>query len=207
MGFLFSFVSFIFLSVPAFASCDFQITKTMIPIGQKTYHENLCLKEYFALRDMAFQSLTESPQGLLLLVYDPMTIDFDDMILFKTKDSFLGGEPGRIILLRRFYKEFLRSLKNTFGKCKLQVFSEKKLVGVDDFKVSKRLEADLVGTRLMLTKDDVKDPHWQLLCPNEKGEMSITKSGKYFYIFIDIIENNGNVKLVDHLAKFLFALR
>lgn len=191
------------------ADCEFVVTKTMIPIDKKTSHQNLCLRDYMINRDLAFHSLSETQQGSIIFVKNDKTMQFDDMLLFELPKQ--NGKPlenqGRLELVKLILGSFFSELKNSYGSCELKLYSDSKELTLADFKESARDADGQPGTRLMLRKDDVANPRWELICPLESGDKEVVKSGDYFFIFVDVYENTGeNEKLKGHLSRFLFSL-
>lgn len=199
---------FLFLGLFAFISqagaCDFNIVKSVIPLEQKTEFSELCLNTYFEKRDLAFQSLSEET---VQIVPDAETLVFDDMVLFESNKTLPLEEQGRLELIEQIFNQYISNLKAYNGKCELQMFSGEQRLTISDFLILQRSEADQPGTRRQLTKDDVASPNWKLLCPNKDGQPYVLKSGKYFFVFIDVYENKTISSTKAHFSKFLFSFR
>ena len=198
---------FVFLLLIFFAkseACNFNVMKTMIPLEQKTEFSDLCLNDYFQKRDLAFQSLID---GTIQMKPDAETLVFDDMILFETTRTLPLEEKGRLELIEQIFIQYTSNLKAYNGKCELQMYSGEQKISLNDFLILQRTEGGQPGTRRQLTKDDVVSPGWKLLCPNKDGQLYTLKSGKYFFVFIDVYENKTLSATKTHLAKFLFSFR
>lgn len=189
-------------------ACDFEITKTELPLENKVRHENLCLENYFEKRDLGRFSLGEDHRtGAPVIFRDTANSSFGEMYLFKTNSDDLLGIQGRLALAKKVYANYMNSLRNDFGACKLEIRSGDRLLSIEDFIPSERNEAEQPGSRLMLTKDDVKSPHWKLLCADANGKEKIEKEGDYFFIFVDIYDNISPGTLQNNLGKYLFSFR
>lgn len=189
------------------AACDFVIKKTVYPLYNQTEHEGVCLEDYFLSRDLAFHSF-DRLTNTALLSPNAIDINFDDMLLFELpkKSGTPLDERGRLGLVEQILGQFFESLKNNYGACYLRLYEGSQLLSLRDFKKSARDAGGQPGTRLMLTKDDVKDPSWEMVCPSQKGPLQVAKKGKYFFIFADVHENVSLTTTKTHFAQFLFSL-
>lgn len=186
------------------SACDFNITKSVVPLEQQTEFSNLCLDTYFEKRDLAFQSLSEET---VKFVPDAEALVFDDMVLFETTQPSPLEESGRLVLIEQIFNLYMANLKAYNGQCELQMYSGEQRLSLNDFLVLQRTEGGQPGTRRQLTKDDVANPSWKLLCPNKDGQPYVLKSGKYFFVFIDVYENKTLASTKTHLAKYMFSFR
>jgi hypothetical protein len=198
---------FIFLGFFQSYACDLQIRKTGNPINQQTTHEGLCLDDYFATRDLAFHSINIDSMKFLMSK-SLTTMQYDDMILFDLPPQTPKplGDTGRLTLVKTILSSYFNNLRNEFGACSLSLYDGTNVLTIDDFKLSARDIEGQPGTRLMLTKDDVKNPAWEMTCPTESGAQSVAKSGKYFFIFVDVHENMSISTTTAHYSQFLFSL-
>jgi hypothetical protein len=198
---------FIFLCFLQSSACDLQIRKTANPINQQTEHEGLCLNEYFAIRDLAFHSISVNSM-YFLMSKSPTTMQYDDMILFDLPPHTAKplGESGRLTVVRTILSSYFSHLRNEFGTCTLSLYDGSQKLTIDNFQRFSRDIEGQPGTRLMLTKDDVKDPSWEMTCPTASGASSVAKSGKYFFIFVDVHENLSISTTTTHYSQFLFSL-
>ena len=189
------------------SACYLIIRKTANPINQQTVHENLCLDDYFAKRDLAFHSISINAMQFLMSK-NLSTMHYDDMILFDLPAQTVTplGEAGRLAVVKTILTAYFNNLSNEFGACSLTLFDGTKALTMDDFKLSARNIEGQPGTRLMLTKDDVKNPAWEMSCPTESGAHEVTKSGEYFFIFVDVYENISIATTTTHYSQFLFSL-
>lgn len=193
------------LPLTSFA-CPLEVTKTM--------HANLagpglgCIDEYFSSRNLGQISLGESEHtGKQFIFRDSADMVFDEHILFRLSEQSAPLEQeGRKKIAQEIFQFYLSSLKNDAGKCELQLYSGEKRLGLADFKEFERSLADQPGSRIMLTKEDVAQPSWKLIC-QENGQAKIEKEGKYFFLFVDVYENKTLQNTRDHLAYYLFSLR
>ena len=197
----------IFLGFFQSNACDLQIRKTANPINQQTVHQDLCLDDYFAARDLAFHSISINSMQFLMSK-SPATMQYDDMILFDLplQTTKPLGEAGRLTVVKTILSSYFGSLRNEFGVCTLSLYDGVTALTIDDFKLSARDIEGQPGTRLMLTKDDVKNPFWEMMCPTESGSRYVAKSGKYFFIFADVHENVSISTTTTHYSQFLFSL-
>lgn len=202
---------FIFAASSAQAeSCDLKIFATSMAIEGQTKDLDLCLDQYTEARNIGMYSQSEGFNGKIDLVRDPQYIQFYDMFLFETGTKPLG-ETGRLDLVKSIYASFQKSLKNEFGRCEMKITAGTKAnptprtLTIDDFIFYVREEGGQPGSRLMLTKDDVTAPQWELVCPNGAGGTLVEKSGNYFFVFIDVYENLGTGNLRGHLSQVLFS--
>ncbi len=192
-------------STTAFA-CEIEVTKTM--------HERLagpglgCLETYFESRNLAEISLGENEHnGTPYLFKDPMDMTFDEHILIRLPSiSTPLGKEKRKSVAQSIFRTYLKSLKFNGESCHLQLYSDEKILGLDDFIDFERSLSNQPGSRIMLTKDDVSNPSWKLTCGNLENE-KVVKEGKYFFLFVDLYENTDPLKLKDHLSYYLFSLR
>lgn len=198
---------FIVLSFFQSSACDLQIRKTANPINQQTVHEGLCLDEYFATRDLAFHSISINSMQFLMSK-SPTTLQYDDMILFDLPPETPKplGESGRLAVVKTILSSYFSHLRNEFGSCTLSLYDGTQTLTIDDFKKFPRDIEGQPGTRLILTKDDVKNPSWEMTCPTESGASYVAKSGKYFFIFVDVHENVSISTTTTHYSQFLFSL-
>ncbi len=201
------FIIKLLLSVAHATTCPITVNKTMLPLDHQVYHQDLCINNYFLKRDLAKNSVGEDKNGFAVIVEDKVTLDFDDMLLFSTSLPLPLGETGRLELIGEIYKSYLTSLKSEHGVCELKIFSDKTQLSINDFIKSDREEGGQPGTRLSLTKDDIKNPSWELWCTDKDQKMVLTKQGSYIFVFIDVYENIGTTGLIDHLTQFLLAFR
>lgn len=193
------------LSTHALA-CEIEITKTM--------HDRLagpglgCINQYFESRNLAEISLGENEHnGTPYLFKDPMDMTFDEHILFRLpSNSGPLGKDARKAIAQSIYRSYLSTLKFNGQSCQLQLFAGDNVLGLEDFSDFERSLSDQPGSRIMLTKDDVSNPSWKLICGN-MGQEKIVKEGKYFFLFVDVYENTNPLKLKDHLSYYLFSLR
>ena len=134
-------------------------------------------------------------------------MQYDDMILFNlpNQDGTSLGESGRLALVKNLLAVYFKSLKNEHGSCDLSLYEGTQLLKLENFKLIARTIDGNPGTRLMLTKDDVKNPSWKMLCPNENGIFNVAKSGNYFFIFADVHENVTISTTTTHFSQFLFS--
>lgn len=188
-------------------ACDFVIKKTVVPLNSQTEHTGICLDDYFLSRDLAFNGFSRET-NLPILKPNFVDINFDDMLLFelpKNAEKPLGP-VGRFRFAEEILLQFFSSLKNKNGPCYLRLYDGEQLLSFKDFKLISREEGGQPGTRLMLTKDDVKNPYWEMLCFSEKGPLEVVKKGQYFFIFADVYENVSITTTKTHFSKFLFSL-
>lgn len=199
--------SLIFFGFLQSYACDLQIRKTANPINQQTQHEHLCLNDYFANRDLAFHSISINSMQFLMSK-SLTTMQYDDMILFDLPAQTVKplGDSGRLAVVKTILSSYFNNLRNEFGACSLSLYDGAKVLTIDDFKLSARNIEGQPGTRLMLTKDDVADPAWEMTCPTESGAQSVAKSGNYFFIFVDVYENVSISTTTTHYSQFLFSL-
>ncbi|MBY0383621.1 hypothetical protein K2X05_00555 [bacterium] len=202
IGVLLFFTTFVFFSQTW--ACDFNVVKSIVPLEQKTQFSELCLNDYFEKRDLAFQSLSDET---MKIVPDAETLVFDDMILFETNKTLPLEENGRLELVEQIFNQYMSNLKAYNGLCELQIYSGEQKLSLNDFLILQRTEGGQPGTRRQLTKDDVASPSWKLLCPNQEGQPYVLKSGKYFFVFVDVYENKTFTSTKSHLAKFMFSFR
>jgi hypothetical protein len=188
-------------------ACDLQIRKTANPINQQTVHQDLCLDDYFAARDLAFHSISVNSMQFLMSK-SSTTMQYDDMILFDLPAQTAKplGEIGRLSVVKTILASYLNSLRNEFGVCTMELYDGKKILTIEDFKLSARDIEGQPGTRLMLTKDDVADPAWRMTCPTGSGSYEVAKSGNYFFMFVDVHENVSIATTTTHYSQFLFSL-
>lgn len=186
--------------------CSIDVQKTLFPMEGENYHQGLCINDYFLKRDLTNFSTGEDKFGLPLILNDTVQMVFDDMLLIQTPID-TTTDANRIELIKRIYASYMNSLKNQYGSCELIIKSGDKKLTVNDLKVFERTANDQTGSRLMLTKDDVTDPRWMLICPNQAGDYTITKSGNYFFMFIDLYGNDGKTNLKGNLVQFLMSFR
>lgn len=132
---------------------------------------------------------------------------FDDYLLFRSNLARPLGREGRVALIQHIFAAHRSSLRNEFGLCELRLFNGDRELGLGDFRLQEREEAGQPGNRLILTKDDVAQPRWELRCPDAKGQFTLAKSGSYFFIFVDVLENVSVAGSNEDLAKYLFAFR
>jgi hypothetical protein len=204
----------LFFSGAAFAAsgastCDVQINQTMVPMSiDNSVGTPLCMEDYFKVRDMAFKSLTGDPTGARYLTNDLESISFNDMFTFSLpgRENIPLGEKGRLELIVNTLTQFKASLTNGVGTCELKIYGDGKELSIGDFKKYDRTEEGQPGTRLTLNDHEVKKQSWELICPTiKKGETYVAKKGTYFYIFVDVYENQGDKNLNGHFSKFLFS--
>jgi hypothetical protein len=197
----------IFFSFLQSYACDLQIRKTANPINQQTVHQDLCLDDYFAARNLAFHSISANSMQFLMSK-SATTMQYDDMILFDLplQTAKPLGEAGRLAVVKTILTSYFSSLRNEFGACTLSLYDGAAILTIDDFKLTARDIEGQPGTRLMLTKDDVKNPAWEMTCPTESGSYEVAKSGKYFFIFVDVHENVSITTTTTHYSQFLFSL-
>ncbi len=203
-GFL---VSLFFVTVES-SACDFQITKTAGQLNSQTHHKDLCLQDYFQQRNLGFQSLSRDAVNYVI-ISDLEKMYFDDMLLFEMPHQ--KGIPlekaGRLKWVKEIYIQYFASLKNEYGACSLRLYSGKELLSLNDFIPTERDVNGQPGSRLMLTKDDIQNPSWELACPSATGAMEVSKKGKYFFMFVDIYENKNLTQTQTHFSQFLFSLQ
>lgn len=188
-------------SATAPKTCAFSVIKTLMPL--KTANP-VCLDEYFYERNLAQYSISAEAYAFYR---DTMYMQFDDWLLFTVPSQEPMGEVGRLQLVRQMYETYLKSLRDTFGDCKLNLYGGDKLLTIDDFKVVQRDEEGQPGTRIVLNNEILKNQRWELVCKGATGEYGVEKSGGYFYIFFDVYENQGDQGLVGHFSKFLLSFR
>ncbi len=211
LGVLFSLFLFSFSSsavqVPDVV-CDVLVTNTMVSLEAKSTHEGLCLSDYMLKRDFAFKSLSENQAGATIIINDPEKMYFNDSFLFQVAEAKKNPleDEGRLAIVQKIVSLFFSELKNKHGSCELKLYSDQKRLMLADFKQFARKAEDLPGTRLMLTRDDVKNPSWELECPNAKNEKEISKSGNYFFLFVDVYQNKAEKRFKGHVAELLFSL-
>lgn len=187
--------------------CDFHVIKSVVP---RMDDGASCLQDYFAGHNLAQFSLsfqTGTP------IYDSVTMQFDDMLLFTLPHTNPLGESGRTALVEEIFQAYQSSLRDMMGACTANIYSGDKLLSLKDFSKHKREEGGQPGTRLMIKSEDISSPHWELLCQDAAGKPVLAKEGNYFFIFVDVYENlalsdhKATPKYVGHLAKYLFSYR
>lgn len=199
MGSIFSV--FVFLVFGAYADCDKNIVKVAVPIKAEG-KTSLCFDEYFYIRDLANKSISDDTAQVF---NDTQKMQFDDMLLFSYDSPM--GEAGRVAIIRDIYQSYKQSLRNEYGACTVSLFSGSKELTIADFKQESREAEGQPGTRLIIKSEDISEPRWQLQCPSATGELVVSKTDDYFFIFIDVYENIGTMNLKNHLSKFLFSYR
>lgn len=190
-------------------ACDFSIFKTELPLQEKTQHENLCLSDYFAARDLGRISLGEDHRNpnKPVLFRDTAGMRFSEMMLFEAPQAPSPlGKDGRLALARELIEAHAKSLRNDYGACKLEIRNGDRVVELKDFTPTEREVNSQPGSRLMLTSELAIDPHWQLRCPGPKGEERVEKSGSYYFVFADIYESPDH-SLKGNLAQYLFSFQ
>jgi hypothetical protein len=195
------------LNTFAKTDCDFVIYRVMVPLKNKVDTNPICLNEYFQLRDLGQFSYIDNSKGKIVSYQDKQSIQLEDIILFEVSEKLLGIK-GRLKYIKEIYKKLNGSIKNDFGLCHVNLMDDDKTLSINDFILTAREEGDHPGSRLMLTNDDIKNPHWELICTNSMGIQKIVKKGTYVFIFIDIYENIGTKTIFSHhMAKYLFHLK
>lgn len=193
---------------PLFA-CDIQIKKTAYPILGSVIHNNLCIDEYFKTRDLASYQISNTSMTFLMSK-SATSLQYDDMILFDLPIAITLPleDEGQLRIVKRILNAYFDSLRSEFGPCKLKMFDGEIELSLEDFKVTQRNLDGQPGSRMMLTKDDVAIPHWELKCPvNQEGDLEVVKSGHYFFVFADVHENVSIKTTTTHYAQFLFSFR
>lgn len=191
------------ISTPSFA-CEIQLTKTELPIQAN----NPCLDTYFQTRNLGQFTLGEDERtGVPKIYRDYSDLSFGELLLFKLENNAPLGAAGRKAAVEKIYQSYMNNLRNDFGACTMQIFAAEKQIQFSDLIESARSIANQPGTRMMLTKDDVKNPSWKLICNDQSGKEVVEKSGNYFFFFVDVYENTTPQNLKDHLSNYLFSFR
>lgn len=190
-------------------ACDFQIDKIAVPLKDMTIQSPICLEDYFIARDFANYSQGFDRRGNLEIIQDAENIYFNDMLLFSLpgKEKIPLQAAGRLKLVKNIYAQLFSHMNGYFGACELNLYDGNKKLSIDDFKFYAREEEGQPGSRLMLTTTDIPKSRWEVVCPLKEGGTYVTKSGNYFFLFVDVYENIGtSANLKDHFAQFLFSL-
>lgn len=204
--YVFSFVLVFYKPVLA---CEIQIKKTAYPILGSINHENLCIDDYFKTRDLATYQISNTSMTFLMSK-STTSLQYDDMILFElpSTTALPLKDEGRLTLVKQILDAYFGSLRNENGQCHLQMYDGDKTLSLKDFKIVPRDLDGQPGSRMILTKDDVLNPRWELLCPvNQEGSLGVFKSGNYFFVFADVHENVSIKTTTTHYAQFLFSFR
>ncbi len=187
--------------------CSLSMFKTLRPVDGATNHKNLCIEDYFSKLELGQISLTEDKAGTEVISRNSSLMVYDDYILLASRQASPLGEQGRLSALEVIYNSYINNIRNDNGLCRLDLRVGDKVLGFSDLKVVARSEQGLTGTRVALSKDEVPEAKWRLHCPDQNGEMKLTKSGSYFFIFVDIYDPAPGMNVPGNFAKFLFSFR
>ncbi len=195
---------------PALAQevCSLSISKTMRPVQGAINHQNLCIDNYFSGLRLGQLSLDfDSKTGEEVTSNNSRLMVYDDSMLVKSHTPSPLGEQGRLNALEVIYNSYQKNIRNENGLCRLEILDGERALNFSDLKVVARSIEGLIGTRVTLGKNDIPNAKWRLSCPNQQGKMEITKSGSYFFIFVDIYDPAPGMNVQGNLSKFLFSFR
>lgn len=199
-------------------NCPVQVYGTSLPLPKEIFEKQkgkpMCMVDYAAIRKF---HLLASDLDKGVMVAEPERLRSYDQLLVKMHPALKAkrkfGTEGRTKIIAQTWKQMLGSMTTSYGTCdlefrgsgmKLDFMAHGPLARIDQ-------ETDNPGTRFMLKSEDYDQPSWSLKCPlkSDSGdiEMRTVKRGNYFFVFVDMYENEKDTSS-DHpmqMMKYLLS--
>lgn len=196
---LFSFVLMILSYSGAFA-CEFTVVQTAVVPWTITMPA--CLEDHLLSRDLAHLSL-DIHSGRI--VEDPAEMNFYEGVFLDPQSSEALGREKRVEMIKKIFATYTNSLRNQNGICSLKLYKGLDELKIDDFIYEDHVLDGQKGSRLLLRSKDGEDYSWELHCPGKDGLRKLSKTGTYFFIFVDYYEMAENPSLTKDFSQYLLS--